>query len=139
MPEVLICWPPLLLPEFQLFAVDCPGTGLSSPYPNSVLPYWKNDAFLLLKIIEALKLERFAIVAHSLGALIANVIALTIPQKVTKLVFLDILGPTVNFYQNFLPYLHSSVHTYLTHDPSKRNVFPDEESAVLDRIEKKKY
>ena len=40
-----------LLAHLQLIAVDYPGTGFSSFYPQGVLPYWKNDAFLMLHLI----------------------------------------------------------------------------------------
>ncbi len=30
-----------LLPQHQLVAVDCPGTGLSGAYPDGVMPHWK--------------------------------------------------------------------------------------------------
>lgn len=123
-----------LLPNLQLAAVDSPGTGFSSQYPAGVIPYWKNDAFLMLNLIEALKWEQFDIIAHSLGSLLATVLAIAQPKQVRKLVFLDILGPTVNFIEQGTTYLHMDAEAYLTQDQQQRTIFPDQESAIQNRM-----
>ena len=56
------------------------------------------------------------------------------PKQVDKLVFLDILGPTVNFIEHGTNYLHRDVETYLTYSQQQRMVFPDQESAIQDRM-----
>lgn len=122
------------LPDVQLVAVDYPGTGFSSHYPEGILPSWKNDAFLMLHLIKALKWEKFDIIAHSLGSLLATMIAIAKPKQVGKLVFLDILGPTVNFTESGITYLHRDVETYLTYDKHQRTLFLDQESAIQDRM-----
>jgi pimeloyl-ACP methyl ester carboxylesterase len=123
-----------LLPNLRLIAVDCPGTGLSSQYPLGVIPHWKNDAFLMLHLIEALELEGFDIIAHSLGSLLATLIAIAKPKQVRRLVFLDILGPTVNFIENGSTYLHRDVETYLTYNQQSRALYPDQLSAIHERM-----
>ncbi len=123
-----------ILPNIHLAAVDYPGTGFSSQYQEGVIPHWKNDAFLMLHLIESLEWKQFDIIAHSLGSLLATVIAITRSKQVGKVVFLDILGPTVNFIEHGINYLHGDVETYLTHDQQQRIVFPDQESAIQDRM-----
>ncbi|MEO8965259.1 MAG: alpha/beta hydrolase [Gammaproteobacteria bacterium] len=123
-----------LLPNVQIIAVDQPGTGYSSQYQNGVVPYWKNDAFLMLHLIKALEWKEFDIIAHSLGSLLATIIAIILPKQVRKLIFLDILGPTVNFTEQGISYLHKNVETYLTHSQHQRTIFADQESAIQDRM-----
>lgn len=122
------------LPDFQLFAVDYPGTGLSSHYPEGCLPHWKNDAFLMIHLIKKLKWDKFDIIAHSLGSLLATIIAIALPQQVNKMVFLDILGPTVNFIEYGINYLPGDIATYLTYDQQSKTLFSDPESAIRDRM-----
>ena len=122
------------LPLIQLAAVDYPGTGFSTQYQEGALPHWKNDAFLMLHLIKALEWEKFDIIAHSLGSLLATIIAIAQPKQVGKLVFLDILGPTVNFIEYGTTYLHRDVTTYLTYSQHPRTIFPDQESAIQDRM-----
>ncbi len=123
-----------LLPNVQLVAIDCPGTGLSSQYPEGVVPHWKNDAFLMFHLIKKLGWEQFDIIAHSLGSMLATTIAIARSQQVGKLVFLDILGPTVNFIEQGTDYLHRDVETYLTFSQQQRTIFPDLDSAIQDRM-----
>ena len=95
----------ILLPDFQLVAVDYPGTGFSNQYPENVVPHWKNDAFLMLQLIKLLKWDKFNIIAHSLGSLLSTVIAIALIKQVEKIVFLDILGPKIDFIEKGIPYL----------------------------------
>lgn len=121
------------LTQFQLAAVDSPGVGYSSWYPEGVIPHWKNDAFLLLHIIKILAWKQFDIISHSLGSLLATLIAIALPHQVGRVIFLDILGPTVNFIEHGTTYLHRDVETYLACHKN-RTVFPDLESAIQDRM-----
>lgn len=123
-----------LLPNIQLVAVDFPGTGLSTHYPNGVVPHWKNDAFLLLHVIQALGWEKFDIIAHSLGSFLATTLAIAKPNQVRKLVFLDVLGPTVNLIENGPAFLLRDIETYLTYEHWQRTVFLNQESAIKDRM-----
>lgn len=122
------------LPNFQLAAIDYPGVGYSSWYPEGVMPHWKNDAFLMVKLIKTLQWKQFDILAHSLGGLLATTIAIVMPEKVGKLVYLDILGPTVNFIENGMTYIHRDLETYLSYQQNERRIFTDLESAIQDRM-----
>lgn len=123
-----------LLPQYQLIAVDYPGTGFSTPYPEGVIPHWKNDALLMLQVIEELQWTNFDIIAHSLGSLLATSLAIARPQQIGKVVFLDILGPTVNFIEQGIPYFQRDVETFLTYRKWKRKLYPSQEAAIQDRM-----
>lgn len=123
-----------LLPEMQLIAVDFPGTGLSSSYPPGVMPHWRNDAFLLLHLINELGWGSFDIIGHSLGSLMATTLAIARPKHVDQLIFLDILGPTVNFTEKRLEYFQRDVETYLSYTSKSPTFFIDKEAAILDRM-----
>jgi pimeloyl-ACP methyl ester carboxylesterase len=123
-----------LLPGRQLVAVDYPGTGFSSHYPEGVIPHWKNDAYLMLHIVNALGWSHFDIIAHSLGSLLASTIAISLPPKVGKLVFLDILGPTVNFIEQRIAYQQKDMEYYLSFNQRERTLFPDQDSIIRDRM-----
>lgn len=122
------------LTSFQLAAVDYPGVGYSSHYQDGVIPHWKNDAFLLLHLLDELKWSEFDIIAHSLGHLLAAFLAIIRPEQVKKIVFLDILGPTVNFIEQSTHFLQRDVHTFLTQNKHTPTVFSDKESAIHDRM-----
>lgn len=98
------------------------------------MPHWKNDALLLLHLIEALNWERFDIIAHSLGSLLATIIAIAHPKRVRKLIFLDILGPKVNLIQEAVENLPRDVTTYLSYHQQQRTLFPDRIAIIHDRM-----
>ena len=123
-----------LIPDRQLVAVDYPGTGFSSHYPPGVLPHWKNDALLMLHLIKELKWEHFDIIAHSLGSLLATTIAIMQPQRVRSLIFIDILGPKINFIEQAKVNLQRDAATYLSYNPQQRTMFTDRVSAIQDRM-----
>ncbi|HHT0594320.1 TPA: alpha/beta fold hydrolase [Legionella anisa] len=123
-----------LMPHRQLVAVDYPGTGFSSHYPLGVMPHWKNDALLMLHLIKALEWEHFDIIAHSLGSLLATTIAIAQPERVGKLIFIDILGPTVNLIEQATINLPRDTATYLSYNQDLRTLFHDRVAAILDRM-----
>ncbi len=123
-----------LIPDRQIIAIDYPGTGYSSTYQDGLIPHWKNDSFLLVHLANTLKLEKFDLIAHSLGGLLASALAISQPQRVGKIIFLDILGPTVHFIENATHYIHRDLEIYLNYKQFKRTVYPDLKAAIQDRM-----
>lgn len=65
----------------RLIAVDRPGMGLSDFQPNRQLLDWSRD---VLALADHLQIQRFAILAYSLGGLYGAVCAYAIPERLTK-------------------------------------------------------
>lgn len=124
-----------LLPSLRLAAVDSPGTGKSSHYPEGILPYWKGDAFLMLQLIETLGWKDFDIIAHSLGSILALTVAAIIPERVKKVVLLDVLGPIMAFQEKAGDYQKKAAELFLHYHERTPTLFPDKESAILDRMQ----
>ncbi|XP_069386345.1 serine hydrolase-like protein isoform X2 [Paralichthys olivaceus] len=83
---------PLLPKECRYLAVDLAGHGHSSHLPPgvfySVLAYMAD----VLRVAGALKLRKFSMIGHSMGADIAGMFAALYPEMVDALVFLDSYG-----------------------------------------------
>ena len=122
------------LNNYRIVALDLPGTGFSSHYPEGVLPYWKGDAFLLLQLIEQLGWKDFDIIAHSLGSLIGLTLAAIIPEKIHKLVLLYVLGPLMVFQDNAHEYLKKAADTFLHYQDHPPTIFANKEAAIQDRM-----
>lgn len=79
------------LEQFHLICVDLPGHGHSdhkqTPY---VFVDWLDD---LYQITQAAGWQRFMLLGHSLGALIASAYAGVFPEHVERLIMLEGLGP----------------------------------------------
>ncbi len=82
-----------LLPQLDLWAIDLPGHGHSDhrPVPGSY-NLW-DDLLDILALADQLGWERFNLLAHSRGALIANLLAATMPERIAKVVLLDGIWP----------------------------------------------
>lgn len=65
----------------RLIAADRPGMGLSDPQPNLRMTDWAQD---VVALADHLQIERFAILAYSLGGPYGLACAFEIPQRLTK-------------------------------------------------------
>jgi pimeloyl-ACP methyl ester carboxylesterase len=71
----------LLRLDVRLIAVDRPGMGMSDFQPNRRMLDWTQD---VVALADDLKIERFAILAYSLGGPYGLACASAIPQRMTK-------------------------------------------------------
>ncbi len=77
-----------LPPGFKAVALDLPGAGWSTPAPGFE-PGWIAFADALIDVADALDLERFDLVGHSMGGGISAVAAARHPHRVRRLVLVD--------------------------------------------------
>ncbi len=78
---------PRLTPQFRVIAPDLPGFGRSDkPRRAYTVPFFC-DA--LLQLLDALGIARAGLVGHSLGAIIAQSLALRLSERVERLVLVD--------------------------------------------------
>lgn len=85
---------PLLATGHRVVALDLPGHGRSEHAPAAVRRYHVADQVEhVLDAADALGLENFDLLGHSLGAGIASLLAAAYPERVRKLVLIEGLGP----------------------------------------------
>jgi pimeloyl-ACP methyl ester carboxylesterase len=85
---------PLLAAHRRVIALDLPGHGHSAHLPKGVHRYNNLDQVdPILDFADALKLERFDLLGHSLGAGIASLAAAAAPARIGKLLLIEGLGP----------------------------------------------
>lgn len=96
-PQTLACWhltAPLLAEKFTVVCADLRGFGDSGKPPSDAdhLAYSKRVmAQDQVEMMQQLGFNKFAVVGHDRGARVAHRMALDHPEKVTKLVLLDII------------------------------------------------
>lgn len=79
------------LAECHLVCIDLPGHGHSDHKPTPyVFVDWLDD---LHQIAQAAGWQRFILLGHSLGALIASAYAGVFPEQIVRLILLEGLGP----------------------------------------------
>jgi len=94
---------PILAQGFRLIALDLPGHGRSAHLPQGAARYHVPDyANHVLDAADALQLERFDLLGHSLGAGVASLAAAAAPTRVRKLALIEGLGPLADDGSNTL-------------------------------------
>jgi pimeloyl-ACP methyl ester carboxylesterase len=84
---------PLLAARRQVIALELPGHGHSDHLPAGVHYHFVDYVRQVLAAADALGLERFDLLGHSLGAGIAAMIAAAAPARIERLLLIEGLGP----------------------------------------------
>ena len=93
-PESSYCWEGVaafLNPALRVIAPDLRGLGDSERTLNNVPAYQKEElAKDMVEVIDALKIDSFFLVGHDWGGVVAQEVALLIPDRIKKLVIMNI-------------------------------------------------
>ena len=82
-----------LLPQSSLLALDLAGHGHSQGRsPDSAYNLWQ-DVWEILEVAQQMGWQRFHLLGHSRGAMIAVLLSASVPEKVNKLALIDGLVP----------------------------------------------
>ncbi len=122
------------LPQLDLVMLDLPGHGHSDPLPAGADYLLTSALHPLLDAADALGWERFAVIGHSMGAAIASTLAAAAPQRVAKLVAIEMLGGLAETVEGTLERLRDSVAATRRANASPLRVFPDLAAPVRARM-----
>ncbi|GAB6019095.1 hypothetical protein CHUAL_000716 [Chamberlinius hualienensis] len=88
------CLAPLLpLSKLRFISLDFPGHGHSSYIPPGRWYNWTDYLGSVIRTVNHLKLDKFSLLAHSMGGKIGYLYAGIYPEKVKRMVVLDIIRP----------------------------------------------
>ena len=84
---------PLLAMRFRVIALDLPGHGHSDHLPAGAHYHYVDYVRTVLAAVDALALERYSLLGHSLGAGIASLVAAATPSRIERLWLIEGLEP----------------------------------------------
>jgi pimeloyl-ACP methyl ester carboxylesterase len=84
---------PLLARRFHVIALDLPGHGHSDHLPSGASYHYIDYVQAVLAAADALSLDRYALLGHSLGAGVASLVAAALPARIERLWLIEGLGP----------------------------------------------
>jgi len=84
---------PLLAQRFHVIALDLPGHGHSDHLAPGAQYHYLDYVRVVLETADALQLDRYTLLGHSMGAGIAALVATAVPQRIERLRLIEGLGP----------------------------------------------
>lgn len=125
---------PLLCAHHRVIALDLPGHGHSAHLPERAHRYHIVDSVdHVLDFADALGLERFDLLGHSLGAGIASLVAAAAPARIEKSCLIEGLGPLADDGSQSLSRWRDA-HAQRVAGRRAPRVFPSIDAAVAARV-----
>lgn len=100
------------LKNYNLIAVDLPGHGHSEHRPKNAYLHLIDDVVDLIAVMRELGWHKCSLLGHSMGGALLSVLAGTIPEQITHLGLIDILGPLIAPASELPKLLYSATHQY---------------------------
>lgn len=118
--------------HFYFIAVDLPGHGYSSHLPEGCNYHFHDAIFIIIELLNALKLDKVHLLGHSMGACLASLVGGVSPERIRSLSLIEGLGPFSNPAETACQQLRAQAHT-LGEKPKKPRGYDRIESAALAR------
>ena len=84
---------PLLAADYRVIALELEGHGHSDHLPAGADYHFLGHVQTVLAAADALKLTRYTLLGHSLGAGVASLVAAATPERIERLLLIEGLGP----------------------------------------------
>lgn len=121
------------LPDINLIALDLPGHGKSQHRKGANAYHFIDYATDVILAAQALGLEKFCLLGHSLGAAVAAVIAAAVPEQVLRLAMVEGLAPVTGAPEAMLRQLQQHI-AQACKPKSAKPVFHSVETAATARM-----
>ena len=122
------------LDNIYLIAPDLAGHGLSDQRAGFAEYTLWSETNELCAITDALNIDKFNLLGHSRGAMMAHIMAAIVPERVTNLILLDTITPLPVSTSQMLPRLRRR-HREMTQLAHATCYFSDRESALRARCQ----
>lgn len=122
-----------LLSGFHVVAIDFAGHGFSDWRAAGMRYHTMDHVDDVLAVVNQLEWDRFALVGHSMGAGVGSLFAGAMPERVSRFVMIDGLGPYAGSAEEAPAILREALLEWQAFEPRPERVFPDRDTAVLAR------
>ncbi|MND78960.1 Tropinesterase [compost metagenome] len=127
----------LLAPKLRglrILALDLAGHGHSGHRPAGAGYALWDYAHDVLRAAEQMGWERFALLGHSLGAIVSVVLAGSLPERITRLALIDGVIPPTSGPQDAAERMGMALQAQLRLDSKRKAVHPTLEQAIQARM-----
>ena len=124
---------PFLSQRYRVIALDLPGHGASAHLPAGLPYHYVDYVRAAIAAADALRLDRFSLLGHSLGAGIASLAAAAVPTRVRELLLVEGLGAMADDGSRTLERFREGLAA-LQERPRSLRVFSDMDAAIAARV-----
>jgi pimeloyl-ACP methyl ester carboxylesterase len=125
---------PLLL-DHRIIAMDFVGHGYSSHRPEGVRYHMLDNVDDVLALADALELDRFILMGHSMGAGIASLLSGAFPERIEKLILIEGLGTNTSDPSNAPKVLRTAVCDMKKASAKRKPIYESENEAIEARMQ----
>lgn len=122
-----------LLSQFHIVAMDSAGHGFSDWRAEGMRYHTLDHVDDVLAVVEQLGWQKFSLMGHSMGAGIGILFAAAMPERISRLVLIDGLGPWGSSADEAPQILHDALLEWRDYTPRAERVFENREVAVIAR------
>lgn len=122
-----------LLPDLNVIAFDLPGHGESQHLPVGMTYDFHYYLIWLHEVLEALALERVILLGHSMGAVIASLYAGVFPDRLSRLILIEGIGPMSVDEAEAPEKMKTYIQSWSKHRLMRNGLFASWEEAVRAR------
>ncbi|QSX79960.1 alpha/beta fold hydrolase [Agrilutibacter solisilvae] len=123
------------LPDMELVALDLPGHGASAHLPLGADYSLAGTVHAVLDVADLLGWDRFALLAHSMGAAIGSILSAAAPERVSRFLAIEALGALSDTADHTAARLRESVAARRALVGKRLRVFPDIATAARARMQ----
>ncbi|MBI2785970.1 MAG: alpha/beta hydrolase [Legionella longbeachae] len=123
---------PYLKNDFYFIAADLPGHGHSSHLPEGCNYHFFDGVFIVIDILNALKIDKVHLLGHSMGACLASLVAGVVPDRFSSVLLIEGLGPFSHPAETACQQLREYSH-FLSQKSKKSKGYEHLNSAALAR------
>ncbi|WP_136477365.1 alpha/beta hydrolase [Pseudomonas sp. DG56-2] len=122
------------LSGLRILALDLAGHGHSDHRPPGASYALWDYAHDVLRVAEQMGWERFALLGHSLGAIVSVVLAGSLPERITRLALIDGVIPPTSGPQDAAERMGMALQAQLRLDTKRKAVHPTLDQAIQARM-----
>ncbi len=124
-----------LLRGRRLWVPDLPGHGRSGHRPPGTWYHFVDYVSDVMALAQALGLDRFDLIGHSMGGAISTLVAAAYPERIRRLVLIEALGPLARPADACVADLRRAIDARLAVHDKQLKVHPDREAARRARMQ----
>lgn len=121
------------LSDYYVVALDFAGHGYSAPRTKGTRYHMLDHIDDVLAVVEQLGWQQFTLLGHSMGAGVASMFSAALPERVSKLVMIEGLGPYTGKAEEAVKYLRTALLEWQEFDDQPR-LIPSMDVAVQARM-----